>query len=161
MMLRKIKVYLSLPRSMRRLVWEAYILLGWARIQKAMPFAKIAPGLGTPMVETPMTGLDRSEVITIRNISKAISLASKYTLWESRCLVMAIAGMKMLERRKIESTLYMGTARNKQGHMMAHAWLRSGKLIVTGADTMDQYTVVGVFGKRCPEKGSGEIVYDT
>ena len=74
---------------------------------------------------------------------------------------MAIAGMKMLERRKIESTLYMGTARNKQGHMMAHAWLRSGKLIVTGADTMDQYTVVGVFGKRCPEKGSGEIVYDT
>lgn len=40
---------------------------------------------------------------------------------------------------------------------MAHAWLRSGKLIVTGADTMDQYTVVGVFGKRCPEKGSGRL----
>ena len=71
-MLRKMKAYFSLPRAMRRLVWEAYVLLGWARILKAMPFAKIAPGLGTPMVETPMTGLDRSEVIAIRNISRAI-----------------------------------------------------------------------------------------
>ncbi|WP_440118213.1 lasso peptide biosynthesis B2 protein [Paenibacillus sp. QZ-Y1] len=160
-MLRKIKAYRSLPREVRGLIWEAYIHLGWARILKAMPFAKIAPGLGTSMHETPMMGLQRSEVKTVRNVSKAILSASRYTLWESRCLVMAIAAMKMLERRKIDSTLYMGTARNEQGQMMAHAWLRSGKLIVTGADTMDQYTVVGVFGKRCPEKGSGEIVYDT
>lgn len=160
-MLRKIKAYRSLPRDIRGLVWEAYVHLGWARILKAMPFAKIAPGLGTPMYETPMTGLHRSDVTTIRNISKAILIASRYTLWESRCLVMAIAAMKMLERRKVESTLYMGTARNETGQMMAHAWLRSGKLIVTGADTMDQYTVVGVFGKRCPERGAGEIVYDT
>ncbi|KAA8785203.1 hypothetical protein ABIE27_004013 [Paenibacillus sp. 4624] len=160
-MFRKVKSYFSLPGTIRRLVWEAYILLAWARMQKARPFAKIAPGLGTPMVETPVTGLNRTQVTEIRNISKAILLASKYTLWESQCLVMAIAAMKMLERRNIASTLYMGTARNKQGQLMAHAWLRSGKLIVTGADTMDQYTVVGVFGKRCPEKGSGEIVYDT
>ncbi|WP_342555139.1 lasso peptide biosynthesis B2 protein [Paenibacillus sp. FSL R7-0652] len=160
-MFHKARSYFSLPGPIRRLVWEAYVLLGWARIQKARPFAKIAPGLGAPMVETPVTGLDRSQVLEIRNISKAVLIASKYTLWESQCLVMAIAAMKMLERRKIASTLYMGTARNKQGQLKAHAWLRSGKLIVTGADTMDQYTVVGVFGKRCPEKGSGEIVYDT
>lgn len=160
-MFRKVKSYFSLPGTIRRLVWEAYVLLAWARLQKTRPFAKIAPGLGTPMVETPVTGLNRTQVAEIRNISKAILLASKYTLWESQCLVMAIAAMKMLERRNIASTLYMGTARNNQGQLMAHAWLRSGKLIVTGADTMDQYTVVGVFGKRCPEKGSGEIVYDT
>ncbi|MDT0121896.1 Transglutaminase-like superfamily protein [Paenibacillus polysaccharolyticus] len=159
-MFRKVKSYFSLPGTIRRLVWEAYILLGWARVQKARPFAKIAPRLGTPMVETPVTGLNRTQVAEIRNISKAVMIASKYTFWESQCLVMAIAAMKMLERRNIASTLYMGTARNKQGQLMAHAWLRSGKLIVTGADTMDQYTVVGVFGKRCPEKGSGEIVYD-
>ncbi|WP_434752032.1 lasso peptide biosynthesis B2 protein [Paenibacillus amylolyticus] len=160
-MFRKVKAYFSLSSTMRRLIWEAYLLLGWARIQKARPFAKIAPRLGTAMVETPVTGLSRNQVIEIRNISKAVMLASKYTLWESQCLVMAIAAMNMLERRNIASTLYMGTARNKQGQLMAHAWLRSGKLIVTGADTMDQYTVVGVFGKQCPEKGSGEIVYDS
>ncbi|MCM3131524.1 lasso peptide biosynthesis B2 protein [Paenibacillus polysaccharolyticus] len=159
-MFRKVKAYFSLPSTIRRLIWEAYVLLGWARIQKARPFAKIAPGLGIPMLETPVVGLNRNQVIEIRNISKAVMLASKYTLWESQCLVMAIAAMKMLERRKIASTLYMGTARNKQGQLKAHAWLRSGKLIVTGADTMDQYTVVGLFGKRCPEKGSGDIVYD-
>ncbi|MDR6722685.1 MULTISPECIES: lasso peptide biosynthesis B2 protein [Paenibacillus] len=160
-MVRKIKAYFSLTRTLRLMLWEAFFYLGLARILKAMPFAKIAPGLGIPMHETPMTGLNRSQIVTLRNVSKAIMLASKITPWQSRCLVMAIAAMKMLERRNISSTLYMGTARNKEGQMMAHAWLRSGKLIVTGADTMDQYTVVGVFGKQCSEKGSGEIVYES
>ncbi|CAH1206591.1 lasso peptide biosynthesis B2 protein [Paenibacillus sp. JJ-223] len=161
MLLRKLRTYRSLPSEMRSLIWEAYFGLGWARILKAMPFVKIAPGLGTPMVETSSDGLNRADVLTVRNISKAILMASKFAWWESRCLVMAIAAMKMLERRGIDSTLYMGTARDKQGRMAAHAWLRSGKLIVTGADTMEQYTVVGVFGKHCSKKESGEIVYDT
>ena len=38
---------------------------------------------------------------------------SRYTFWESQCLVKAIAGMKMLERRHIESTLYLGTAKDE------------------------------------------------
>ena len=55
---------------------------------------------------------------------------SKYTFWESQCLVKAIAGMKMLERRQIESTLYLGTAKDELGKLIAHAWLRSGPFIL-------------------------------
>ena len=40
---------------------------------------------------------------------------SRYTFWESQCLVKAIAAMKMLERRQIESTLYLGTAKDENG----------------------------------------------
>ena len=55
---------------------------------------------------------------------------SKYTFWESQCLVKAIAGMKMLERRNIESTLYLGTAKDAKGQMYrSDAWLRSGPTI--------------------------------
>ena len=50
---------------------------------------------------------------TYENISEAINIMSRYTFWESHCLVKAIAAMKMLERRQIESTLYLGTAKDE------------------------------------------------
>ena len=57
---------------------------------------------------------------------------SRYTFWESQCLVKAIAGMKMLEKRNIESTLYLGTAKDEKGELIAHAWLRSGLFLCIG-----------------------------
>ena len=51
----------------------------------------------------------------LASISQAIHLMSRYTFWESECLVKAIAGMKMLEKRNIESTLYLGTAKDENG----------------------------------------------
>ncbi len=71
---------------------------------------------------------------------------SRHTWWESQCLVMAIAAMKMLDRRGIESTLYLGTARDADGKMIAHAWLRSGNIYLTGFEEMRKFTVVGKFG---------------
>ena len=62
---------------------------------------------------------------------------SRYTFWESQCLVKAIAAMKMLERRQIESTLYLGTAKDENGKLIAHAWLRSGPFYITGAEGME------------------------
>ena len=90
----------------------------------------------------------KEHVEMIQKVSYAIEVMSKHTCWESKCLVMAIAGMKMLERRKIESTLYMGVARETDGKMTAHAWLRSGSIYVSGAAGMERYTVVAKFAKR-------------
>ena len=72
---------------------------------------------------------------------------SRYTFWESECLVKAMAGMKMLERRGIESTLYLGTAKDETG-LIAHAWLRSGTFYVSGAEVMERFTVVAQFAKE-------------
>jgi len=99
------------------------------------------------MEETTYTRELSNERLLI-DIARAIHMVSRHTLWESKCLVMAIAGMKMLERRRIESTLYMGTARDASGHMIAHAWLRSGSIYLTGADEIKKYTVVAIFGKQ-------------
>ena len=68
----------------------------------------------------------------LSNISQAIHIMSRYTFWESQCLVKAIAAMKMLERRQIESTLYLGTAKDENGKLIAHAWLRSGPFYING-----------------------------
>ena len=56
--------------------------------------------------------------------------------------------MRMLEKRGIESTLYLGTARDESGKMIAHAWLRSGPYYITGSEGMERFTVVGKFAKR-------------
>jgi hypothetical protein len=99
------------------------------------------------MAETSLS-YDESEKITLRKISQAVHMMSRYTFWESQCLVKAIAAMKMLEKRQIESTLYLGTAKDETGNMIAHAWLRSGPFYITGVEEMKRFTVVGKFAKR-------------
>ncbi|PZD97716.1 lasso peptide biosynthesis B2 protein [Paenibacillus sambharensis] len=143
-MWRKIRKLAASPLSMKLLMIEAFFCLGWARILKAAPFAKVAPSLGIPMEETPWESDPAVQAMQSR-ISHVVRLISRYTWWESQCLVMAIAAMKMMRRRRIESTLYLGTGRDDNGSMIAHAWLRSGPYYITGYETMSKFTVVGTF----------------
>lgn len=147
-MIRRVKVLFSLEAKSILLLMEAFVYLGWARLKMCLPFAKLASWLGEPRQETAFAPLS-SELATVRRVSEAIHLMSRYTPWESKCIVRAIAGMKMLERRGIESTLYLGTSKeDNNGALSAHAWLRSGSYYITGADVMKQYTVVAVFAKK-------------
>jgi hypothetical protein len=144
---KNIRLYLSLDTSIKLLYLEAYLLLGWARVLKCVPFSILSHTLGEEMAETSFDDNESDQKVK-RQISQAIHLMSRYTFWESKCLVKAIAGLKMLERRKIESTLYLGTARDISGKMIAHAWLRSGNKFITGSEEMERFTVVGKFAKK-------------
>ena len=44
----------------------------------------------------------------------------------------------MLQRRQIESTLYLGTAKDENGQFIAHAWLRSGPFYISGKEGMER-----------------------
>lgn len=147
MAINKIKRFIFLNTSTKLLLLEAYFYLGWARILKLLPFSKVSVSLGDHMLETPYC-ISKNNIRIVKEISSALHIMSRYTLWESQCLVKAIAGMKMLERRNIESTLYLGTARDKQEKLIAHAWLRSGSIIVSGSEGMERFTEVGKFAKR-------------
>ena len=46
-------------------------------------------------------------------------------------------------KTEIESTLYLGTAKDENGEIIAHAWLRSGPFYVLDAEGMEKFTVVG------------------
>jgi hypothetical protein len=54
----------------------------------------------------------------------------------------------MLRRRRIPSTLCLGARRDDAEGLIAHAWLRVGPTIVTGAGNHEAYGVVGVFSMR-------------
>ena len=150
-LIQKARTLLSLDRKTLLIYMEAYYSLGVARIQKGLPFSRVAPALGSKMEETPLTYMPAHAEV-MQSVSKSLETMSRYTFWESKCLVMALAGMRMLERRGIESTLYMATKRDRDGKMKAHAWLRSGLFFVTGANGKDGYTVVATFAKRMVEQ---------
>lgn len=149
--LNKIRTYLLFDSKTQILLVEAYLYLAWARILKFFPFSKVAPLLGEQMHETSLSKEESNRMI-LKQISQAVNMMSRYTFWESQCLVKAIAAMKMLERRQIESTLYLGTAKDENGKMIAHAWLRSGPFYITGAEVMEGFTVVGKIANKMGQK---------
>ena len=144
--LRRIRNLLVYDKAALALIPEAFWRLMLVRIQLLFPFAKIAPQLGVQSQESSTVSND-TDIPRIRQVTKAISVISRYTPWKSTCMVRAVAGLKMLEKRGIESTLYMGVARDKQGQMIAHAWLRSGAHYVSGDDVMQNFVVVKKFAK--------------
>lgn len=146
-LIKKLKDFLLFDWKTKNLLLESYLYLGWSRYLKSVPFSKVAPTLGNHMEETSFT-LSSSNKEVLASVAQAIHIMSRYTFWESQCLVKAIAAMKMLEKRQIESTLYLGTAREENGELVAHAWLRSGPFYITGAEVMERFTVVSKFAKK-------------
>lgn len=143
----KVITFISLSWYTKKIFIESYLYLALGRLLKSFPFSKVAPYLGHQMEETPFS-LNLSHKRILSDISQAINITSKYTFWESQCLVKAIAVVKMLERRNIESTLYLGTAKDENGNLIAHAWVRSGPFYITGFEVMGEFTVVGKFANR-------------
>lgn len=83
-------------------------------------------------------------------ISRIVGKVCDKTPWESKCLVRALTAQRLLYRRGMSSTLYLGCGM-EEGKMVAHAWLRCGEMYVTGGDG-SAYTTVARFCKDVPEK---------
>ncbi|WP_183597343.1 lasso peptide biosynthesis B2 protein [Paenibacillus phyllosphaerae] len=145
---------------MKLYLLEALLYLGWARILKARQFAKVAPTLGIEREETSHEHHETTER-TLGYVSRSVRTMAKHTPWESKCMVMAMAAMKMLERRGIESTLYLGTAKDHTGKMIAHAWLRSGPYYITGYEEMNKFITVNTFANKLSVRGEASKMRQT
>ncbi len=60
--------------------------------------------------------------------------------WEQKCFVRALTLRKILMEKKISCTIYMGVQK-EDGKMKAHAWLRSGKVYLSGGNGAGFVTV--------------------
>jgi hypothetical protein len=128
-----------------RLWKEALIWLGVCRLAVLLlPFRWIAPYLGRAMVESPYEETPATQA-QVQHISSAIHIMSRYTPWNSNCLAQAIAARVLLRRRGLLGTLYLGVNHDANHALQAHAWVRSGTVIVTGAPEHQHYTVVALF----------------
>ena len=131
----------------RMLLLEAFILLCVARIGVLiLPFRWLAKSLGQHMKDE-QTSLQDADLKTARMIGGAVRSAAGYTPWESVCLPQAVAAKWMLKNRHIPGTMYLGVRKgeSKPEKLEAHAWVRTGPFILTGAKGHRLYTVVSTF----------------
>ena len=144
-MIRQLSTWYNSSSTLKRCYIEATIEMFKARtLLLIRPFKKIAPTLGTLDAE----GVDNEPCEatrqSIKTVASSIKSMAKYVPWQSKCFVQAIAAKNMLEKRGIETTLYLGVI--KEGSdMKAHAWTRTGAYFVTGGKGSQGYTVVKTF----------------
>lgn len=77
------------------------------------------------------------------SISRIVNRICTKTSWESKCLVRALTAQKLLKRKGIHSTMYLGCGM-EEGKMIAHAWIRCGRMYVTGGNGTG-YSIVDKF----------------
>ena len=143
---RALRSFLQISWGDRFLLLETAIWLAVARLAiLVVPFRWLAPRLGATMAESPAAE-PRMGKLGWR-LGWAVRIASRYTPWETACLVRAIAGKMLLRRRGISSTLYLGLAKGADGELAAHAWLRSGGRTLTGGRVGRKYTVIAKFAE--------------
>jgi hypothetical protein len=135
--------FARLPAGDRVLLVEASVALSVAGLRlRVSPFARIAERLGRHMAETADTE-DSVKVATARRIRWAVETSARHLPWKPVCLPQALAAKRMLARRGIPSTLYLGVDSARQ--LDAHAWVRVGRVIVTGGPREERFTVVSTF----------------
>jgi len=128
----------ELPWKEQLLFSEAYFLhLTTGLILKVIPFRWIARVFSSRQSSV---GSPQSEVVEL--IKTALGRASRVSPWKNKCLVSSLAGRCMLRRRKIESQISLGMAKDNEGRPIAHAWLRSGEveLVTRNGDYTLLYT---------------------
>lgn len=129
-------------------VVEAVVCLAVARLLlMLLPFRHVAPLLGRLRpAERPSSAVlkagDSAAAVAVR---RALARAAHRVPWEASCLVRAIAGRLMLQRRRVPSVLHLGARTGHQADLAAHAWLSCGDFHVTGAEIADQYTPIATF----------------
>lgn len=120
---------------------EAFILTGIMRYKILhVPFNKLKTQLGEYNEESSeQVSLDEYRVV--KKVRNAVVNTSRYTPWESLCLVQSMTVQKMLKKRNISSTLYLGVNKDTSNEMKAHSWIRCGQIYVTGGDGSGYATV--------------------
>lgn len=119
---------------------EAFFLTGLMRAKiLKVPFNKLKEELGTYNTESADDVVidDYKKAKIVRDVVVTIS---KFTPWESLCLVQAMTVQRMLKKRGISTTIYLGVNKENQ-NMVAHAWIRCGRMFVTGGDGSGYATV--------------------
>lgn len=130
---RKIKTFILIDFDTKKMIISCIFITAISRYSILnVEFKHLKDKLGKTGEETPY-----SEELKNYNIAKKVSwiviTVSRYTPWESKCLVQAMTAQKLLRKYNIKSTLYLGV-RKSENELKAHAWLRCGEYFVTGGD---------------------------
>lgn len=126
--------------TLRIIILSAYYRL----LVKRFSPEKLQKKMGVRDVESSFEVQDKDLTIAYW-VGKRIDRVCNKTYWESKCLIKALTAQRMLFKKNIKTTIYLGVAK-EDGEMKAHAWLRCGSIYVTGGNG-DGYSTVAKFSK--------------
>lgn len=87
--------------------------------------------------------LNPEEKAYLTRLQKNMRRLKRNLPWNVKCFEEVIAAKKLLEKKDIKSTLYLGVARNEENKLIAHAWLKTDNRIVFGQNVHHRFTSVG------------------
>lgn len=150
-MMNRVRQYLKLDKGEKKLYKTVYILTAYYRFRILYtPFSKLAEKMGKLNSDN-LKALEYEQVDTAKLIKRAVQRISKHTIWESKCLVQALVGQKLMTRAGINHTLYLGLAKRDK-ETIAHAWLSCGEEVIIGGYDISQYSVIAKFGSDTFER---------
>lgn len=78
--------------------------------------------------------LSPAQQAVVARVSYAMQVVPPRVPWRSDCLVQCLAARRWLAARGIASRVSIGMKRESEGALLAHAWLATDGIIVTGGD---------------------------
>ena len=140
-----LKTFLRMPLKQKLMIPRVFVLMAYYKHQvHNRPFSELAPKIGTLGYETEVVTTPRDAVL----VHELMESMFRRVGWKDSCLIRALTAKRILNSMGFKCTLYMGVRKREGQGMTAHAWLRCGKRIITGADSMDGYTVTATFGDK-------------
>ena len=82
--------------------------------------------------------LNTGQLQNIGLIRRAVFRAKKALLGLPKCFALSLTMKKMLQKRGMDSTLFLGVKKNGHEKLLAHAWLKCGDTIIYGGNHVDQ-----------------------
>jgi hypothetical protein len=139
----------------RRLVREAGVELvrAWWLV-RFREFRTYAPALGESRPGTFETEALHDDLRLLRDVRWAVEAVNRTVGGRFTCLMLAMAGKAMLNRRGVENTLILGAKIDRsapaQGAepIAAHAWLRAGPVVLLGGEASAGFVPVTSYHSR-------------
>jgi hypothetical protein len=143
----------ALPSAQRRLLVRAALTLALMRAAIRLPFATLSRLVGLDQGEAPEL-VEAVVLARAAEIGWAVRTAAAHVPFASTCLMQGLAAAALLRRRRIEATLYLGVAKESGAvdGLSAHAWLRCGELVLTGAAGRAAFTPIASFASSGPKQ---------
>ena len=142
--------------SFFRLSWRLRLLTieaGWelarARLDTLRAAAHYARGLGVLSDQTAPSPAAQEEERRAAEIGAIVARVAAAMPFRALCLQQALATRRMLRRRGLPATVFLGLAHDPAERRAtdepAHAWVQTGQRVVNGDQDLERYAVVGVF----------------
>lgn len=142
---RRLRNFAALSGREQLATLEAGLMLVRARLLIALvPLARWRDEIAlTPpdgRAPAPLTARQRDAAMLV---TRAIDRAARHVPARFVCLPQALAARWMLARRQVPTELFFGTRHAAESDREFHAWLKAGKMMVTGACDERDYVVFG------------------